>query len=189
MDVLTFYFPCLYGLCSRSKQLKVKDDAMCCLQLSRRQPSDWTSFRTRYCVDEKRSEVGGGGDGVGWGGGIGGKPAGCLAHFTFGSDFCIFLQKAALITRGRGEGVQVQDIIISLRVIFGEWTSGRKGYLNIRNQVPGTETDVDLPKPTQSQSLFAFFRNPSTYGMIRERGSTARVQRSKLLALASRRGG
>ena len=70
---------------------KSKHDAMCCLQVSLRQPSEWTSFRTRYCVNEKRSAGKGGGGvrergrGVGWG-----KPFGCLAHLTFGSDFLHF---------------------------------------------------------------------------------------------------
>ena len=46
--------------------------------------------------------------------------------------------------------------------------------------------DRDLPNPTAQTLLFTFYRNPSTYGMIRERESIARVQRSKPLALAGR---
>ena len=58
---------------------------------------------------------------------------------------------------------------------------------NSRTQMVVTETDGDLPNPKSFQTLLITFRrNPSTYGMIRERESIARAQRSKLLALASR---
>ena len=52
IEALTFHFPSLYGLCSRYKQLKVERRRYTvCLQLSPfGPPSDWTLYRTTYCV-------------------------------------------------------------------------------------------------------------------------------------------
>ena len=73
----------------------------------------------------------------------------------------------------------IQTVCSHLRRM-GKWP-------NIRTQMVVTETDGDLPNPNSFQTLLITFRrNPSTYGMIRERESIARAQRSKLLALASR---
>ena len=56
--------------------------------LTVRQPSDWTLFRARYCVDEKRS-------GEGWGATIGRS----LAKFTSSSDFCHLLTESCFIAQ------------------------------------------------------------------------------------------
>ena len=63
-----------------------------------------------------------------------------------------------------------------------------RGYLEIRKQVAETEmSDADLPNPIAvQQSLFGFYRNPSTYGMICERERTARVYWPELLPPAVR---
>ena len=50
VEVLTFHFPCLFGLWIRSQQLKVKRRRQYVDTAVRSQPSNWTLFRTRYCA-------------------------------------------------------------------------------------------------------------------------------------------
>ena len=83
IEVLTFHFICVFGLCSRSQQLKIQRRRYTVYELSE-QPSDWTLLRTRYCVDEKQRGdrgVGGGGGGVGKGGGGVGSVRSGEVHF------------------------------------------------------------------------------------------------------------
>ena len=85
VEGLTVHFPCLYGLCNRSQQLKSHSTTPnVYVKRYVRQTSDWTLFRTRFCVDQKRTWEG-------WG---------CLSllvvHFRL-ILLSFSLQKAALI--------------------------------------------------------------------------------------------
>ena len=167
IEVLTFHFPCLCGLCSRSKQLKVKRRPHSFIHSLSEKPSDWTLFRTTYCVGsvisrwlgktslrsfpagpDRAAEIGPHSVFMRKGEGRGGVGINFLSFleekFTFGSGFCNF-SHIKLLSSSRKAVARSSQFLVVVKV---KW---------LQSSFPGLPHPrrPRLPKTSQAWNVIA----------------------------------